>query len=272
LVEGDVTDSDSLARIFSAIKADEVYNLAAASFVGSSFSNPYYVSLVNAIGAVNVMTAAYRANHNVKIYQASSSEQFGNEPSPQNEYSRFSPRSPYGVSKAFAHQMAHVLRDSQQMNVWCGIMFNHESPRRGEEFLSRKVAIYVAGYVAGRTEQKLKLGYVSSKRDWGFSGDYVKAMHLMLQEEQPHDYVVATGVAHSVQELVETAFACAGIEPTGLIEIDEALMRRNEVSDLRGDSRSIRQRLGWAPEVDFEHLIKMMVESEIARTLRALRP
>lgn len=263
LVEGDVTDQASLISAFRKVQPSEIYNLAAQSYVGTSWTQPELTSDVTGLGALRVFEAARHVCRNARIYQASSSEMYGNAPSPMDENTPFFPRSPYGAAKVFAHNMARVYRESYLMHISCGILFNHESPRRGLEFVTRKITRGIAELKAGKIEY-IKLGNLEASRDWGFTGDYVKAMWMMLQQEDPDDYVIATGESHTVRDFIFKAFEYAGIEPVygeNIVQ-DSSLFRPAEVEHLRGDPAKAKNILMWKPQVGFDDLVKMMVESE----------
>jgi GDPmannose 4,6-dehydratase len=272
---GDLTDGTGLRRVLEAVDPDEVYNLGAQSHVKVSFDIPEYTADVVAIGTLRLIEAvrdhALHGGAAVRYYQAGSSEMFGAAPPPQSEKTPFHPRSPYGVSKAAAHWFAVNYREAYGLFICNGILFNHESPRRGETFVTRKVTRAV-GRISQGLQDKLYLGNLEAKRDWGFTGDYVEAMWLMLQQMQPDDYVIATGEAHSVRDLVEIAFAAAGLDWRPHVEIDRRYFRPTEVDALRGDPTKARSALGWAPRVTFRELVKMMVEHDIdlARRERAI--
>src|SRR5882724_9474722 len=263
LVEGDLTDQSSLDHIIQAVQPDEVYNLAAQSFVPVSWSQPVLTGDVTGLGVVRVLEAIRKHQPNAKFLQASSSEMFGKvSESPQNENTQFYPRSPYGASKVFGHHVTVNYRESYGVFACSAISFNHESPRRGLEFVTRKVTHQVAKIKCGLAK-KLLMGNLDSKRDWGFAGDYVRAMWLMLQQREPEDFVLATGKTHSVRELLEVAFGAVGLDWQKHVEIDPKLIRPAEVDVLCGDATKAREKLGWEPEVGFEELIKMMVEADL---------
>ena len=269
MIPGDLLDAGSLHRAVKTARPDEVYNLGAQSFVGSSWAQPALVGMVNGIGVVNLLDAL--RDTGAKFYQASTSEMFGSTPPPQSESTAFHPRSPYGVAKLYAHWATINARESYGMQTYCGILFNHESPRRGYQFVTKKVAKAVADIVAGK-QDVLKLGNLDAKRDWGHAKDFVKAMWLMLQGE-PDDYVVATGELHSVREMVEIAFQYAGLDWVDHVEIDPAFFRPAEVNALCGDASKIRAK-GWVPEYSFRSLIEEMVSYEMRDIVRprGLRP
>jgi GDPmannose 4,6-dehydratase len=268
LVPGDLLDQSSLITALQKTEPDEVYNLAAQSFVPTSWSQPVLTGEFTALGVTRILEAIRVVNPAIRFYQASSSEMFGMvEESPQTEATRFYPRSPYGVAKLYGHWMTVNARESYGLYGCSGILFNHESPRRGVEFVSRKVTYSLARIKLG-LQKKLKMGNLDAERDWGFAGDYVRAMWLMLQQDTPEDYVVATGETHTVRDLLETAFTHSGLDYRDYIEIDPDLMRPAEVHHLLGDCSKARQNLGWRPEVNFETLIKMMVDSDLELVAR----
>jgi GDPmannose 4,6-dehydratase len=247
------------------VRPDELYNLAAMSFVPASWDQPMLTGEYNAQGVTRVLDAVRTVHPSTRVYQASSSEMFGKvREVPQNELTPFYPRSPYGVSKVFGHYITVNYRESYSLFACSGILFNHESPRRGVEFVTRKVTDAVARIKLGRADS-LTLGNLDAQRDWGFAGDYVKAMWLMLQQDQPDDYVIATGVSHSVRNLVEIAFTCAGLDWQKHVRVDPALIRPAEVDHLIGDASKARARLGWVPTVNFRTLVEMMVEADLQR-------
>src|SRR6266704_1870477 len=261
-VESDLTDQSSLDQALDQVKPDELYNLAAQSFVPVSWNQPVLTSDVTGLGALRVLEAIRRNSPKTKFLQASSSEMFGQVlESPQTEKTPFHPRSPYGVAKVFAHHITINYRESYKLFACSCICFNHESPRRGSEFVTRKVAQQAA---------KLKLGNIDAQRDWGFAGDYIRAMWLMLQQPQADDFVISTGETHSVQELLQVAFACVGLDWKKYVEIDPKLVRPAEVDYLCGDSSKARKALGWKPAVTFHELIEMMVESDLASLKQAM--
>jgi GDPmannose 4,6-dehydratase len=261
----DLLDQLSLIRVVQDVKPHEFYNLAAMSFVPSSWDQPMLTGEYNAQGVTRALEAVRAVNPRIRFYQASSSEMYGRvREVPQTEMTPFYPRSPYGVSKVFGHYITVNYRESYDLFACSGILFNHESPRRGIEFVTRKVTDGVARIKLGLAD-KLMLGNRDASRDWGFSGDYVRAMWLMLQQNQPDDYVVATGEAHSVQELVEVAFAHVGLDWEKHVGVDPRFMRPAEVDHLIGDPAKARKQLGWEPSVDFKGLVTMMVDADIAR-------
>jgi GDPmannose 4,6-dehydratase len=261
----DLLDELSLIRAIEENEPDEFYNLAAMSFVPASWDQPLLTGEFNAQGVTRVLDAIRRVNPRIRVYQASSSEMFGKvREVPQTELTPFYPRSPYGVSKVFGHYITVNYRESYGLFACSGILFNHESPRRGLEFVTRKVSDGVARVKLG-IEKKLYLGNLEAHRDWGYAGDYVRAMWLMLQQPTADDYVVATGKSHSVKDLVEVAFSHAGLDWKQHVEVDRQFLRPAEVDHLIGNAAKARQTLGWAPTVDFAGLIGMMVDGDIER-------
>jgi GDPmannose 4,6-dehydratase len=269
LIPGDLLDQSSLITALQKSEPDEVYNLAAQSFVPTSWSQPVLTGEFTALGVTRMIEAIRVVNPAIRFYQASSSEMFGMvEESPQKESTRFYPRSPYGVAKLYGHWITVNARESYNLFASSGILFNHESPRRGVEFVTRKVSYSVARIKLG-LQQKLKMGNLDAERDWGFAGDYVRAMWLMLQQDVPEDYVVATGVAHSVKHLLELAFAHVGLDYRDHVELAQDLMRPADVFHLRGDYTKAHERLGWEPHVSFERMVEMMVDSDLDLISRA---
>ncbi|MGE0359252.1 MAG: GDP-mannose 4,6-dehydratase [Vicinamibacterales bacterium] len=261
----DLLDQLSLIRAIEDVEPDEIYNLAAMSFVPASWDQPLLTGEFNSQGVTRFLEAVRMVNPKIRFYQASSSEMFGKvREVPQTELTPFYPRSPYGVSKVFAHYITVNYRESYDLFAVSGILFNHESPRRGLEFVTRKVTDGVARIKVGHTDS-LHLGNLDAQRDWGFAGDYVRAMWLMLQQDTADDYVVATGESHSVQRLVELAFKHAGLDWREHVKFDQRFMRPAEVDHLIGNPAKARRVLGWQPEVGFEQLIGMMVDADIAR-------
>jgi GDPmannose 4,6-dehydratase len=259
---GDVTDGGALMRIVREVEPDEIYNLAAQSHVRVSFDQPHYTSESVALGTLNVLEAA-RSAPGCLVYQASSSEQYGNaSPEPQNETTPFKPRSPYGCAKTFAHHLTVNYRESYGLHASCGILFNHESPRRGETFVTRKITRAV-GRIKHGLQEKLFLGNMDAMRDWGFAGDYVEAMWLMLQQDEPGDYVIATGKTQTVREFCEAAFAAAGMDYRDYVEIDLRYYRPAEVDFLLGDAAKAERVLGWRPATQPDELVRLMVEADI---------
>jgi GDPmannose 4,6-dehydratase len=267
----DLLDQLSLIRVLQDVRPTEVYNLAAMSFVPASWDQPMLTGEFNAQGVTRMLEAVRHVDPGIRFYQASSSEMFGKvREVPQTELTPFYPRSPYGVSKVFAHYITVNYRESYNLFAVSGILFNHESPRRGLEFVTRKVTHGVARIKLGLADS-LSLGNLDAQRDWGFAGDYVRAMWMMLQQDQPDDYVIATGESHSVRELVELAFGHVGLDWQKYVKIDPKLLRPAEVDHLVGDSSKARKVLGWKPEVDFPGLVKMMVDADLERLSRAPR-
>jgi GDPmannose 4,6-dehydratase len=261
----DLLDQLSLIRVIADVRPHELYNLAAMSFVPASWDQPMLTGEYNAQGVTRVLEAVRHVDPSIRIYQASSSEMYGKvREVPQTELTPFYPRSPYGVSKVYAHYITVNYRESYDLFAVSGILFNHESPRRGLEFVTRKVTDGVARIKLGLTKT-LSLGNLDAQRDWGFAGDYVRAMWLMLQQDKADDYVIATGISHSVRELVEVAFAHAGLAWQDHVRTDPALLRPAEVDHLIGDPSKARQALGWQPSVDFRGLIAMMVDADVER-------
>ncbi len=273
---GDLTDGTALRRVLEAVEPDEVYNLGAQSHVKVSFEIPEYTADVVALGTLRLLEAlrdhGARTKRPVRYYQAGSSEMFGATPPPQSERTPFYPRSPYAVSKVAAHWYAVNYREAYGLFICNGILFNHESPRRGETFVTRKITRAV-GRISEGLQEKLYLGNLDSRRDWGFAGDYVEAMWLMLQQDKPDDYVVATGESHTVRELVELAFAEAGLDWRRHVELDQRYLRPTEVDALEGDPSKARQRLDWRPRGGFPALVRMMGanDGDLARRERTLK-
>ena len=261
----DLLDQLSLMRIVQDVRPHEFYNLAAMSFVPASWDQPLLTGDFNSQGVTRMLEAIRQVDGSIRIYQASSSEMYGRvREVPQTELTPFYPRSPYGVSKVFAHYITVNYRESYGLFAVSGILFNHESPRRGLEFVTRKVTDGVARIKLGLSDH-LSLGNLDAHRDWGFAGDYVRAMWQMLQQDQPDDYVIATGQSHSVRQLVETAFGHAGLDWQKYVRIDPTLLRPAEVDHLIGDASKAQRVLGWKPSVSFEHLVGMMVDADLAR-------
>lgn len=264
-LEGDIADQSSLNNAMQTAQPDEVYNLAAQSFVATSWNQPVLTGDVTGLGVVRMLEAVRHFCPDAKFYQASSSEMFGNvEEIPQSEYTVFRPRSPYASAKVFGHYSTINYRESYDMFCCCGILFNHESPRRGIEFVTRKITDGIARIYTGRSRE-LRLGNLDAKRDWGYAGDYVKAMWLMLQQKEPDDYVIATGESHSVKEFVEEAFSVVGLDWHDYVKKDERFMRPADVPELKGDSSKARRHLMWNPETTFKELLEMMVKSDIEK-------
>jgi GDPmannose 4,6-dehydratase len=259
---GDMSDSARLARLIDEVRPREVYNLAAQSHVKVSFEAPEYTSDVDALGTLRLLEAIYHCDPKIRLYQASTSELFGSAPPPQNEQTPFHPRSPYGVSKSFAYWIVVNYREAYGMFASNGILFNHESPRRGETFVTRKISRAVARIVAGR-QDAVYLGNLDAKRDWGYAPDYVKAMWMMLQEPEPTDLVFSTGEQHSVREFAQVAFGLVGLDWEKHVRIDRAYLRPAEVDTLLGDSTKARKSLGWRPTTAFPELVRIMVEADL---------
>jgi GDPmannose 4,6-dehydratase len=267
----DLLDQLSIIRVVDEVRPHEFYNLAAMSFVPASWDQPMLTGEFNAQGVTRVLEAIRQVDPSIRVYQASSSEMFGKvREVPQTELTPFYPRSPYGVSKVFAHYITVNYRESYDLFAVSGMLFNHESPRRGLEFVTRKVTDAVARIKLG-LQDTLSLGNLDAHRDWGFAGDYVQAMYLMLQQERADDYVIATGISHSVRDLVEVAFGHAGLDWRKHVALDPKLIRPAEVEHLIGDSTKARAQLGWQPSVDFAGLVKMMVDADLERVAAAPR-
>ncbi len=265
LVQGDLLDQFSLISILKQTRPQEVYNLAAQSFVPTSWVQPVLTSEFTAIGVTKLLESIRLVDPAIRFYQASSSEMFGKvRETPQNELTPFYPRSPYGVAKVYGHFITVNYRESYDLFASSGILFNHESPRRGLEFVTRKVTDGVARIKLGMAKE-IRLGNLEAKRDWGFAGDYVRAMWMMLQQSSPSDYVVATGVTRSVRDLVEVAFGAVDLDWQKHVIVDQAFFRPAEVDLLVGDATKAKTQLGWKPEVSFEQMIKMMVDTDVAR-------
>ena len=265
IVAADLLDQHSLTEVIKAAKPDEVYNLGAQSYVPTSFSQPVLTGEFTALGVTRILEAVRLAHPSARFYQASSSEMFGKvRETPQNEATPFYPRSPYGVAKAYGHWITVNYRESYGLYAVSGILFNHESPRRGIEFVTRKVTDGVARIKLGLAKE-LRLGNLDAKRDWGYAGDYVEAMWRMLQGPTPQDYVIGTGVAHSVRDLVELAFARVGLDYRSYVVTDQAHIRPAEVDLLIADPSKAKAELGWTPAVGFEQLVGMMVDADLAR-------
>jgi GDPmannose 4,6-dehydratase len=278
IVDGDLLDQASLINVVQKVQPDEVYNLAAISFVALSWNQPELTGEITGLGALRMLEAirlssgasASRAKsaQGVKFYQASSSEMFGKvRQTPQNEYTPFHPRSPYGVAKAYAHYITVNYRESYNIFACSGILFNHESPRRGPEFVTRKITIGAARIKLG-LQKELLMGSLEPRRDWGFAGDYVRAMHLMLQQPEPDDYVIGTGETHQVKECARIAFERVGLNYEDYVRSDAQFMRPAEVDLLIADASKAREKLGWEPKVSFQQLIEMMVDADLAAEAR----
>jgi GDPmannose 4,6-dehydratase len=257
-----MTDSGGLNRLVKTVRPDEIYNLAAQSHVQISFDQPEYTGDADGLGTTRLLEAIRTTGLPTRFYQASTSEMFGLSPPPQSEASPFHPRSPYAIAKLYAHWMTVNYREAHDLFTCSGILFNHESPRRGENFVTRKVTRGIAQILAGKTET-LRLGNLDSKRDWGHARDYVEAMWLMLQQDEPDDFVIATGVTRSVREFVEAAFSMAGLDANRYVVLDEAFIRPAEVHELRGDASKAAEKLGWKPRTTFEELVREMLDHDL---------
>lgn len=272
---GDLTDSTALRRVIETSQPDEIYNLGAQSHVKVSFEIPEYTADVDAIGTLRLLDCVRdhvtHTGREVRVYQSGSSEMFGAAPPPQSETTPFYPRSPYAVSKVAAHWYAVNYREAYGLFIANGILFNHESPRRGETFVTRKIT-RAAGRIKAGLQNKLYLGNLEARRDWGFAGDYVQAMWLMLQQNAPADFVVATGEAHSVQEFLDEAFGYADLDWRKYVEIDPAYCRPTEADYLLGDAAKIRETLGWRPQINFQQLVHMMVDADLGLPETEPRP
>lgn len=263
LIPGDLLDDNSLAKALEQSAADEVYNLAAQSFVATSWNQPIFTAEVTGVGVARLLEAIRKVNPKIRMFQASSSEQYGAaRETPQNEDTPFHPRSPYAVAKAYAHHITINYRESYGLFACCGISFNHESPRRGLEFVTRKIT-HAAARIKLGLQKDLKLGNLRAVRDWGFAGDYVRGMWSMLQQPQAEEFVFATGECHSVEELVTTAFAHAGLDWKAHVSTEASLLRPADVEHLRGDASKAREKLGWQPATSFAQLVHMMLEADL---------
>ena len=264
-IQADLLDQLSLIEMLQTVQPDEIYNMAAMSFVPTSWNQPVLTGEFTAIGVTRVLEAMRHVAPKARFYQASSSEMFGMvREVPQTELTPFHPRSPYGVAKAYGHHITVNYRESYGLFALSGILFNHESPRRGKEFVTRKITDGVAQIKLGLAKE-LRMGNIDAKRDWGFAGDYVRAMWMMLQQDKAEDYVIATGTNHSVKEFLELAFSHAGLNWEDHVVIDPQLMRPAEVDHLLGDASKARKQLGWKPDVDFPGLVRMMVDADLER-------
>ncbi len=272
-IDADLLDQVSLIRALRRSHADEVYNLAAMSFVGTSFQQPVATGEYTGLSVVRMLEAIRLVSWPIRFYQASTSEMFGKvQAIPQSENTPFYPRSPYGVAKLYGHWMTVNFRESYDMYACSGILFNHESPRRGYEFVTRKITQGVAQIHLG-LQKKLMLGNLDAKRDWGFAGDYVEAMWCMLQQEKPEDFVIATGISHSVREFVSAAFAYVGIDDwLQYVEMDQQLLRPAEVEQLLGDASKAQKQLSWHPKTTFEELVHMMVKHDVRQAIHSRSP
>jgi GDPmannose 4,6-dehydratase len=271
IVQADLLDQLSLIELVEDVEPDEVYNFAAQSFVPTSWIQPALTGEFTALGVTKVLEAIKLVNRKIKFYQASSSEMFGKVlESPQNEKTPFHPRSPYGVAKVYGHFITVNYRESYDMFTVSGILFNHESPRRGLEFVTRKISDGVARIKLGMARE-LQLGNLNARRDWGYAGDYVEAIWMMLQQKRPEDFVIASGKAHTVRDFARAAFAHAGLDWKKYVKVDPGLIRPAEVNRLLGNSAKARRVLGWKPRVDFDGLVAMMVDADIARLQKLQR-
>ena len=262
-IKADLADQGSIQNAIKQTNPDEIYNLAAQSFVGTSFEQPILTSDITGLGTLRILEAIKQIKPDVKFYQASSSEMFGDYSEIKNENSPFLPRSPYGVAKVFAHNMTNHYREAYGLFASCGILFNHESPLRGLEFVTRRIS-YELAQIKHKKKNKLYLGNLKAKRDWGFAGDYVEAMWLMLQQKEPDNYVIATGESHSVEEFLTIATEYAGLgDWRDFVEIDEKNMRPTDIDELIGDASKAKKELNWKPKVDFKNLVKMMIDHDM---------
>ena len=259
---GDLTAETDLTWLVATIKPDELYNLAAQSDVGISFQIPEYTTQANAVGVLKILEAVKCFSPKTKVYQASTSELFGNSPAPQNEQTPFNPQSPYAIAKEYAYRMVKLYRESYGLFTFNGILFNHESPRRGLNFVTRKVSRAVAQIVNKRLDS-LSLGSLDSKRDWGYAPEYCEAMWLMLQQDKPDDYVIGTGETHSIRALLFEAFSYVGLEWQDYVKIDPKFVRPLDVYELRADSRKAFMQFGWKPKTKFKDLVALMVENDL---------
>ncbi len=265
LVSGDLLDEASLVHALRQVKPDEVYNLAAQSFVGDSWKQPVYTGEVTGMGVTRMLEAIRQTDPKIRFYQASSSEMFGAvKESPQNEKTAFYPRSPYGVAKVYGHWITVNYRESYGIFTASGILFNHESPRRGMEFVTRKIT-HTAAQIKLGLARELRLGNLDAKRDWGFAGDYVEAMWMMLQQKEPGDYVIGTGETHSVKEFIEAAFGHLGLDWKKYVKVDKQFLRPADVRVLLADARRAHRKLGWKPKVGFHQLVAMMADADVER-------
>jgi GDPmannose 4,6-dehydratase len=269
---GDLVDQNSLVRTLEMVGPSEVYNLAAQSHVKVSFEMPEYTGNVTGLGVLRLLDAVRELDLRARVYQAGSSEMYGLvQETPQTEKTPFHPRSPYAAAKVYGHWLGVNYREGYEMHVSNGILFNHESPRRGENFVTRKITMGVAAIKHG-TSKELRLGNLEAKRDWGYAKDYVEAMWRMLQQEQPDDYVIATGETHSVKEFLEEAFSCVGLDWQDYVKVDPKYFRPAEVDLLLGDPSKAAQKLGWKPKVTFKELVRIMVDADMQDGGRPVRP
>lgn len=260
---GDLTDGSQLARLIRTVEPDEIYNLAAQSHVAVSFQQPEYTGNVDGLGVIRLLEAVRESGIDTKLYQAGTSEMFGDAPPPQSEASAFQPRSPYAAAKLYAYWVVRNYREAYGMHAVTGILFNHESPRRGETFVTRKITRALARIVSGE-QDKLYLGNLDAKRDWGHAADYVRAMWMMVQADTPRDYVIGTGESYSIREFLDASFGVVGLAWEPFVEVDPAYFRPTEVEFLQADPSLARDELGWKPEVSFDQLVAEMVESDLA--------
>ena len=271
LISGDLLDQKSLVSALQAARPQEVYNLGAQSFIPVSWEQPMLTGEITGLGVTRLLEAIRVCDENIRFYQASTSELFGKaQETPQNEQTAFYPRSPYGVSKLYAHWITINFRESYGLFACAGILFNHESPRRGREFVTRKITHGVARIKCG-LDQELRLGDLTPRRDWGYAGDFVRAMWMMLQQDEPDDYVIATGTSRTIGEFCEIAFAHVGLDWRQYVVVDERFMRPAEVYTLLGDATKAREKLGWAPEVGFEEMVRQMVDSDLEQVAHQRR-
>ncbi len=272
LISGDLLDQKSLISALQTARPQEVYNLGAQSFIPVSWEQPMLTGEITGLGVTRLLEAIRACDENIRFYQASTSELFGNaQESPQNEQTAFYPRSPYGVSKLYAHWITINYRESYGLFACTGILFNHESPRRGREFVTRKITHGVARIKCG-LDQELRLGDLAPRRDWGYAGDFVRAMWMMLQQDEPDDYVIATGSSRTIGEFCEVAFAHAGLDWRQYVVLDERFLRPAEVYTLLGDATKAREKLGWEPEVGFEEMVQQMVDWDLEQVAHQSAP
>ena len=262
LHHGDLTDGSQIARAIRTVQPDEIYNLGAQSHVGVSFHQPEYTGDVDGLGVIRLLEAIREAEIDVRLYQAGTSEMFGDSPPPQSESSEFRPRSPYAAAKAYAHWLVSNYREAYGIYAVNGILFNHEGERRGETFVTRKITRAVARIVNG-TQSHVYLGNIDAARDWGYAKDYVRAMWMMLQPDEPEDYVIGTGISHTVREFCEMAFGLVGLNSAPFVKIDPAYFRPTDVEHLRADPARANEALGWKPETNFDELVTLMVEHDL---------
>lgn len=259
---GDLTDFSSLMRILLEVKPDEIYNLAAQSHVGISWQIPNYTAQATGVGVLNLLEAVRCSGLKSKIYQASTSEMFSGKNPPQNEQTPFAPRSPYAIAKLYAHQICQIYREAYGMFICCGILFNHESERRGKNFVTRKITTGIANIIKGK-QDKIQLGNLEAKRDWGYAPDYTELMWLMLQQDKPDDYIVATGETHTIKEFLEEAFSLVHMNWKDYVEVKDEFIRPLEIDSLCGDASKARKVLGWKPKTTFKKLVKIMLDYDL---------